>query len=374
MGAPAFKYRKLFIKHKIQKFSANFELYGDISRRITSLLTTITPNIEVYSVDESFLDLSGLQIDNYETWGRELCKIVQKWVGVPVSVGIAPTKTLAKAAVHLAKKEPENQGAFAFQGRTLESQKIALGAIPIGDVWGVGRRLAPKLKAEGIMNAYDYSQMNPRHAQELLSIRGRQSVAELNGLSCFPLEREERVRKSIARTRTFGHDTPHIEDLQAALANFMHAAAFRLRTSNLRAHNMSIFVTTNRFKPGYQYWNRQTYFEIATADTGQLIKAAVDLLDTCYRPGNSYHRAGIQLWNFIPENALQTDIFGTVNPKKENKKARRLRNIDAVNERYGKRTLRYATELLGTSHESKRNIRSPLYVSNWNELPLVKHR
>lgn len=369
MGAPAFKYRDLFIRHNIKKFSANFELYGDISRRVTDLLTTITPQIEVYSVDESFLDLSQLQISDYDAWGREVCKIVQRWIGVPVSIGIAPTKTLAKVAVDRAKKIPALRGALHI---TEQNRDHYLKQLPIQDVWGVGRRLAPKLKAEGVMNALDYSQMRPRHAQKLLSIRGRQSVAELNGLSCFPLEQESRVRQSIARTRTFGHDTSSKDSMQAALANFVHAAAFRLRMSKLRTQRLSVFVTTNRFKPGYNSWSEQTHFEVPTADTGQLISAAIKLLDACYQTNQTYHRAGVLLWDFVPDNTIQTDMFGKINIEHEDKALSRLEAVDTLNERYGKRTIRYATELLGTSHESRQSIRSPLYVSNWDDLPLVK--
>lgn len=371
MGAPAFKYRDLFAQHNIVKFSANFELYGDISRRITDLLTTVTPRIEVYSIDESFLELDTLHIRDYEAWGRQVRQNVLDWIGIPVSIGIAPTKTLAKAAVSIAKKNPEKGGTTSFQGQTLEKKRMLLKQVGVEDVWGVGRRLAPKLKAEGIMNALDYSNMRPRHAQKLLSIRGRQSVAELNGISCFPLEREERVRKSIARTRTFGHDTNNKDDLHAALANFVHAAAFRLRTSKLRAHYLSIFMTTNRHKPGYHVWSKQVYFAIPTSDTGQLIAAASKLLNEGYRSHLNYHRAGVQLWGFVPEDHLQTDVFGSMSPKQEARSAVRLKTVDTINERYGKRTVRYATELLGDAWESKQTIRSPRYVSNWSELPRV---
>lgn len=368
MAAPAFKYRDLFEKHRIVKFSANFELYGNISRRVTDLLTTVTPRIEVYSVDESFLDLSELPIKDYDAWGRVVRQNILDWIGIPVSIGIAPTKTLAKAAVSRAKKDPSLQGALHL---TDKNRTHYLQQVTIEDVWGVGRRLAPKLRAEGVMTALDYSRMRPKHVQRLLGIRGRQSISELNGLSCFPLEREKQVRKSIARTRTFGHDTNKLEDLQAALANFVSTAAFRLRTSKLRAHQLSIFATTNKHKPGYRTLSTETHFKVPTADTGQLIAAALKLLDMCYNPRLTYHRAGILLWNFVPEDELQIDIFGQIDIGKETKAAARLRAVDTINERYGKHTLCYATQLLGNAWESKHSIRSPRYVSDWGELPEV---
>ncbi|MDZ7786232.1 MAG: Y-family DNA polymerase [Candidatus Saccharibacteria bacterium] len=371
MGAPAFKYRDLFEKHKIVTFSANFELYGDISRRIIGLLATVTPKIEIYSVDESFLDLSELPTKDYEQWGRRVRQNILDWIGVPVSFGIAPSKTLAKAAVERAKKAPNLEGALSLQGASLQTIGKHLLRIPIEDVWGVGRRLAAKLKAEGVMNALDYARMRPAHAQQLLSIRGRQTVAELNGTSCFPLEREKRVRQSIARTRTFGRDTNKKEDLQAALASFVHAAAFRLRMSGLRTHGLSIFITTNQHKPGYGRWGGEAHFETPTADTGQLINAAMELLDGCYRAGHAYHRAGVLLGDFVPEDHLQTDILGAVDVKKEQSAERRLRAVDTLNERYGKHTVRYATELMGSAWESRQTIKSPRYVSDWDDIPLV---
>ncbi len=371
MGAPVFKFREVFERNKIVRFSANFELYGDISRRITDVLATITPHLEVYSIDESFLDLSELHITDYEAWGRAVRQNILDWIGIPVSIGIAPTKTLAKVAVDRAKKDTGSSGVFSFEAIPKEERDAALKRTPIESVWGVGRKFAPKLKSFGVMNALDYSRMNPRLAQKHLSIRGRQTITELQGVPCFKLELESRVRKSIARTRTFGSDTSHKEDLQAALANFVHAASFRLRTSHLRAQNLSIFVTTNRFKPGYQSWHREIKFNTPTADTGQLIESAIKLLDDCYQSGQTYHRAGVLLWGFTPDSVVQTDLFGQLNITQDATTTNRLRSLDLINERYGRRTIRYATELLGTSHESKQSIRSPRYVSDWGELPTV---
>lgn len=244
MAGAAFRYRDIFEKHGIVKFSANFDLYGDLSRRITELLTSVTPRIEVYSVDESFLDLQELHIEDYTAWGAYVREAVWKWIGIPVSIGIAPTKTLAKLASERAKKDPELGGVLNLYEESAPVIRHHLEAVPVQDVWGIGWRFAPKMRAEDITNARQLAQLQPKHAQQLMGIRGRQLIAELNGLSCFPLDREGKIRKSIARTRTFGHDTNDLGSLEAAIATFTTQAAFRLRTSGQVTKRAALFLTS----------------------------------------------------------------------------------------------------------------------------------
>jgi DNA polymerase V len=372
MAAPAFKYRDIFERHKVVKFSGNFELYGDVSRRITDLLTTITPRIEIYSVDESFLDLSQLIIEDYDEWGRMVCERVQQWIGVPVSIGIAPTKTLAKIATERAKKLPELRGALSLVGKPPSEVEKHLNGVQIKDVWGVGWRLAPKLRGEGVATALDLRRLRPRRAQQLMGIHGRQMVAELNGTSCYPLQREGKPRQSIARTRTFGEDTNDQRAIEAALASFVSKAAYRLRESGQVARRIGVFVQTNKHKPGFRSWNQATYFAIPSADTGRLIGAALELFGSFYNPALEYHRAGVYLWDFLPVDALQTDIFGNVDVGAETRSTTRMQTMDSINERYGRGTLHYAAEDLGNAWEPKHRLRSPRYVSRWEELPVVR--
>lgn len=371
MGAPAFKYRQLFQQHGVVTFSANFELYGDISRRITDILTSITPRIEVYSVDESFLDLSQLQIDDYEAWGKVVRERIGQWVGIPVAVGIARTKTLAKLACERAKRNPDAAGVIDLATCSVETRQRHLQQTPVRDVWGVGRRLSPQLQLEGITTAWDLARMRPRRARQLMGIHGRQMVAELQDISCYPLDRENKVRHSIARTRTFGQDTAELGAIESALASFAAKAGFRLRTSRQLTRRLGVFATTSRHKPGYRQWSQETYFVVPTADTGQLIQAAMQLFQSFYRPTVEYHRAGVWLHDFVPANRLQVDLFGTVDPVVQDQAARRMQAIDSLNERYGNRTVHHAAEDLGNAWEPKHQLRSPRYVSRWDELPVV---
>lgn len=368
MAAPAFKYKDIFRQHGVAQFSANFELYGDISRRITEVLTTITPRIEIYSVDESFLDLSELKIPDYEAWGKMVRDAISQWVGVPVSVGIAPTKTLAKLACEYAKKHQETAGVVLLSPQ----DSHILQAVDIKDVWGVGRRLAPKMRAEGIMNALDLSRMRSRHIQQLRGIPGRQLVAELGGTSCYPLERGGKRRQSIARTRTFGEDINNIGAIQSALATFAGKAAFRLRESGQLTQRMGVFAQTNKHKPGFQTWKNEAYFETPTADTGLLMGKAMELFENFYNATRSYHRAGIYLWDFLPANQVQTDLFGVVKPLEEAKSWSRMQAVDSLNERFGRKTISYAAEELGKAWKPKYQLRSPRYTTNLAELPSVR--
>ncbi len=368
MAAPAFKYRDIFERHKVVKFSANFELYGDISKRITMLLTSITPRIEVYSVDESFLDLSQLGIKDYEQWGQVVRQKILDWVGIPVSIGVAPTKTLAKLGAEYAKKHLETGGIATLQ----QNYDQILSATPVGDVWGVGWRGAPRWKAEGAHTVLDLANVTPTHAQQLFGIRGRQMVAELNGTSCYPLERQGKPQKSISRTRTFGEDTSAAHVIEAALASFTSQACYRLRHEGQLTKKAGLFLTTSRFKPGYKTWSREVAFSTPTADTGLVLGAIQDLFTDMFQGSQLYHRAGVFLYDFVPAGQLQTDLLGFVEPHSFDRSTARMQAIDNVNHRWGKRTIRTASEDLGNNWQPKHRLRSPRYVSNWHELPTAR--
>lgn len=381
MGAPAFKYKELFERHQVVKFSANFELYGNISRRITALLTSVTPRIEIYSVDESFLDLSSLPIDDYEAWGKQVRQRILDWVGIPVSIGIAPSKTLAKLANFQAKKNLELGGVLSFTEAPIDDkpprydQEKADRYLPrtsVGEIWGVGWRYAPKLRAEGIGNALDLSRVRPQHAQQLMGIHGRQLVAELGGTSCYPLELEGKLPKSISVTRTFGQDTTDCEVVEAAIVSFVARGAFKLRRSGQLTKRVSMFATTSKHKPGYTRWSREVVFNQPTADTELIIKTLTKLFRDIYRPGIMYHRAGILLHDFLPDAQLQTDLLGTVDTNQHDTAKSRMAAIDTINNKFGSHKIRYAAEDLRQNWQPIRKIRSPRYVSNWDELPIVK--
>ena len=369
MGAPAFKFRRDFEAKGIVQFSANFELYGNISRRITDILRRVTPRIEVYSVDESFLDLSALPISDYLAWGKAVRTQVLREVGVPVSIGIAGSKTLAKLGADLAKKHTEQEGVISFIGLEPDQKDKLLNMTPLRDIWGVGWRLEPKLRAEGLGSALALSRVRPQRAQQIMGVRGRQLVSELNGMSCFPLEHEAVIRQSLARTRMFGEDTSAFHVLEAAIATLTAQAAGRLRSEQLLAKQAAFFITTNKHKPGYRRWTREVRFTTPTNDTGLLINALLSELHEIFSPRQRYHRAGVLLSDFVALGHLQTDLLGFVQSNAHDHSLARMQAVDAINGRFGKNRVHYAAEDLSRAWEPKRKLRSPRYVSNWNELP-----
>jgi DNA polymerase V len=369
MGAPAFKYRQIFRSHDVVQFSANFELYGDISQRIVRLLTSITPHTEVYSVDESFLDLSELNIPSYSEWGRAIRARIWREIGVPVSVGVAPTKTLAKLASERAKKDPELAGVLAWPELTPAEQTGRLTQTPIRDLWGIGRRLAPRLQAEGIANAYQLANLRPQLAQQLMGIHGRQMASELNGVSCYPLELTEKLQKSIMRGRTFGEDTDQLYVLEAAIATLTGRAALRLRREGCLARRAAVLLHTNRHKPGYRSWYLPIDFTTPTNDTGLIAARLIAEAAKVYSPAQKYHRANVYLYDFVPENSIQTDLLGVLNIVRQEQAQARLQAIDAINARFGKDRIHFAAEDLGHSWEPQHKLRSPRYTTRWSELP-----
>lgn len=372
MGAPAFKWRQFFEDNKVVQMSGNFELYGDMSRRITSLLTTVTPRIEVYSVDESFLDLSELDIADYTAWAREVRALILQWTGIPVSIGIAPTKTLAKLASDRAKKEPELAGVLDMMSLSPEQRKPYLERMSLSGVWGVGWRLAPRLQAEGLLNAGDIAKLPPRLAQSWMGIRGRQLVAELNGTPCFELEMFGKIAQSISSTRTFGHDTNQLHVLEAALANFAAKACFRLREGEQLARKAGFFMSTNRHKPGYKMISREVKLPMPSADTGYITGVLNQELAKVFNNKEWYHRAGVWLNDFVPQKDLQIDLLGNIDPAKHDADTNRMQALDKLNNRYGRRTVRYASEDLSTTWQPLKELQTPRYTTQWGELPKVR--
>ena len=373
MGAPAFKYRELFKREGVVQFSANFELYGDISKRIIHILTELTPRTEIYSIDEAFLELSQLATTDYKAVAKQLRDRISNEVGIPVSIGLAHSKTLAKLASNFAKKHPEDQGVTDLTGNKKANAQL-LASTPIENVWGVGWRFAPKLRGEGLATAADLAALPPKRAKQLMGIRGEQMVRELNNETCFDFAALETKPKSISRTRTFGEDTNQFNVIESAIASFATQAAFRLRTSGQLSRRAGLFMMTNRHKPGFQSRSEEIVFDTPTADSGELISRLVEKAVEMFEVGQSYHRAGIWLHDFVSDAHLQTDLLGIVDVGKHQKAAGRMRSLDGLNRRFGRGTVKYAAEKLASAWQPKQRIRSPRYTTSWDELPVVRFR
>lgn len=373
MAAPAFKYRETFQKHQVVSFSANFELYGDVSARITNLLMSITPHTEVYSVDESFLDLSELEITDYTGWGLEVRRQVLQFIGVPVSIGIAPSKTLAKLASDRAKKDPELGGVLSLGLGENPDDDFRLHQTPINSIWGVGWRLAPRLKAEGIHTARDLKYFSTKRAGQLMGVHGRQMVAELNNISCKPLQMSHKSQQQIMRGRQFGEDTNDQQAVEAAVASLTSKAAVHLRREQLLAQQAAVIIRTNRHKPGYQQRSQVVHFDVPTADTGHIAAKLTEALDTIFSASQFYHKADVLLFDLVPAATLQTDLFDQIGrPELHDKQKSRMAAVDALNTRYGANHVRYAAQDLSNRWRPRHRLGSPAYTTKWDELPVIR--
>ncbi len=372
MGAPAFKYKELFTSHDVIQFSANFELYGDISSRIIDILTNITPRTEVYSVDESFLDLSELDIKGYMTWAQEIREHIFRSVGVPVSIGIAPSKTLAKLAAERAKKDPKLAGVLDIQDIAEETVDQYLAITPVEEIWGIGRRLAPKVRAESVATALDLKHMSTRLAGKLMGVHGKQLVHEMNGISCHEFSPEHNPRKSIMRGRTFGEETNNFSVIEAAIANQAVAAARRLRKNNSVVERAYVFLSTSRHKPGYTQLSAGVRFATPTADSGKIAGELIAALRSIYRCELKYYRGNVLLPELIPASSLQLDLMGEVDHVESDDSRSRMAAVDDLNRRYGTGAVRFAAEKLSARWQPRKNLRSARYTSSWNELPGAK--
>jgi len=271
----------------------------------------------------------------------------------------------------VAKQHEGHRGVYSFVDLTEEEQNNILASMPIRDVWGVGRKLSPKLRAEGINNARALAELRPQRAQQLMGIHGRQLVSELQGISCYPLDMAGTAAKSIMRSRTFGEDTSEAHVLEASIATLSAQAAFRLRRAGQSARRIGFFMNTNRHKPGYRQWSRELRLNTPTDDTGKIIALLAHELAAIYQRGQSYHRLGVYLYDLIDSKLLQTDLLGTIKVTGYDRDQARMAALDQINRRFGKGHLYYAAEDLSKHWEPKHHLRSPRYVSAWGELPVA---
>lgn len=370
MGAPLFKYESIIEAKKITYFSANFRLYGDISQRIMSILEQYAPYIEQYSVDEAFLEIGSLSINDYLEWGRKLRSHVLQWTGIPVSVGIAPTKTLAKAAVERAKKDESSRGVLSFMGNKIRTQHMKV--LPVEDVWGVGRRLAPRLHGYGIRSAHDLSRVDSNWIQQITSVVSARMVKELQGIDCFGLDitYNQPSKHTIAATRTFGKRVTAQFELEQAIASFSARAAHKLRRQHQLASEVSIFATTGKHSSMQRTIKARLPFDTATADTGFITEKAIEALTQVYDQDFAYKRAGIMLTGLVPEYAQQLSLSQPQPNFQQREELMRV--MDQVNQKWGGHTLNMAAEGVGGSWHSKREHTSKQYTTNWEQLPKVK--
>ena len=364
MGVPVFEAEKVIEENNVEVFSSNYALYADMSGRVMKTLSTFTPDMEVYSIDEAFLNLAGFN-RSLTDYGRKICQTVKKWTAIPVTVGIARTKTLAKIANRIAKKSGRADGVEDLTDSALLNEILA--AIPVEKIWTVGIKTTIKLKRAGIETALDLQRADINWIRQKFGVVGVRTVYELRGISCYPLEQNPPVKKSIAVSRSFGKPVESIEGLKEAVATYCSRAGEKLRQQGLAAGLMTVYVTTSRFIKNKYFNSRTIDFPVATSDTKELIGGALLCIDKLYRRGFLFKKAGIVLSSLVSESRIQGNLFDTV----DREKSRRLMQvIDAVNTRLNS-PLRWAAEGLNQPWKVKFNRRSYRYTTRWDELPPV---
>jgi DNA polymerase V len=366
MGAPYFKIQQYCKQEGIAVFSSNFALYGDLSQRVMQIISGYAQRSEVYSIDEIFLDLSDMPMD-LTTYCQGICSTVKKWTGIPISIGIAPTKTLAKLANRLVKKGLSTHGAV-LDWRTLGSHDEILETIALDDIWGISRHWSEKLMALGIHNALALKQTEPKRMRQQFGVIMERIVCELRGISCIPLEAMPTAKKQIMTSRSFGEKLTEFADLRAAVTHFAARAGEKCRRQQLAAQALTVFIQTSPFDSKHpQYGNSATTeFELPTDDSAALIQAAHQGLERIFRQGYSYQRAGILLPDLLPTGVVQMSLFDTGEHSARSEQLMAI--LDNINRLHGKKTIQYASEILSTRWHMRQQFKSPSYTTNWREL------
>ncbi|QIL78322.1 Y-family DNA polymerase [Hymenobacter sp. HDW8] len=381
MGDPYFQVKPLLQQHDVAVFSSNYALYGDMSRRVMWYLSQVVPEVEIYSIDEAFLDLHGLErfvVDSLEAFARQVRAGVLARTGIPTCVGVAPTRTLAKLANRLAKKKPELAGVCYLD--TDERRRWALEQVAVEDVWGIGRQYATKLHRLGIPTAADLARCSPAFArQHLGGVVGERLVRELQGFPCqglAPSEDGTLARRSLCCSRTFGRPLTAFPDVLGAVSAFAARAAEKLRRQGDAAHTMTVFLSKSRYGLEPPPYSCSTLFTlpVATSDTGELVRYARAALKKLWQPGTRYTKAGVILDGLEPAGQTQLGLFEAA-PVSE-KRLRLMAELDALNRRFGKGTVQLAATALPAGQHvapwaGQAQWRTPQYTTRLEDLLLV---
>lgn len=370
MGVPAFQIKAEMQRHGILAFSSNYALYADLSSRVMRTLEEMAPRVEVYSIDEAFLDLTGIESAiSLVEFGQQVRERIGHWIGITVCVGIAPTKTLAKLANHAAKKYPATQGVVDLTNQDRQRRLLAL--VPVDDVWGVGRRLSKRLNALGITTALDLANASPRAIRDQFSVVLERTVRELNGESCIELEEIPPTKKQIVCSRSFGVKVTQFELLREAVCEYATRATEKLRKEQQQAKVMTVFIRTSPFKDNEPQYSNSASGEllIPSCDTRDFIELANHLLKRIWKDGFRYAKAGVMLSDFYDPGMFQPGLFDDVSTRSNSQQLMSV--LDTINQS-GAGKVFFAGQGTKKDWSMKREHLSPAYTTRWDQLPRVK--
>ena len=364
MGVPAYQIKDLVKQHDVAVFSSNYVLYGDMSGRVMSMLAELAPEIEVYSIDEAFLNLAGIKY--LQSLGANIVRKVSRGTGIPVSLGIAPTKTLAKMANKFAKKYPAYNRLCIID--TEEKREKALKLFEIGDVWGIGRRQAAKLEKQGVKTAFDFTQLPGSWVRKNMTVVGERTWKELRGISCIDMESAPPAKKQICTSRSFGKMVEDIDTMSEAIATHASACAKKLRQQKSYAMSLMVFIHTNNFREDLpQYWkNTIIKLPVPTSDTLEIVHYALEGLKSIFMPGYQYKKAGVIITEIV--TSAQLGLFDTVDREKREKL---MQAIDKVNGEH-RHLVKLAVQGNGRDWKLKQEQLSKRYTTDINEVLTIK--
>ncbi|MBJ6119502.1 Y-family DNA polymerase [Pontibacter sp. BT310] len=363
MGTPYFQARPQLEKDGVAVFSSNYELYGDMSRRVVETLQQFTPNLEVYSIDESFLDLGDFYKIDLQSYAKTIKETVFQWTGIPVAVGVATTKTLAKVANRLSKKSTKADGVLVLTDeRHIEA---ALKRTDVGSVWGIGRRYATKLAGLGIHTAWDLRNVTDGFAKKHLTVVGLRTVKELRGESCMELEHMPPAKQNICTSRSFGETLTELTDLEEALATHTVRCAMKLRKQKSCAGVITVFLMTNRFTEQHYYYSRTIKLDSPTSSELDLLRHATRALKQLYRPGLQYKKAGVIVSDIVPANQVQLSLLSSQNTERDTKL---MHVLDDLREKYGNKFVKYGVQGTGKKWQLKEEHISACYTTDLSGL------
>ncbi|MGK7286717.1 Y-family DNA polymerase [Buttiauxella agrestis] len=372
MGGPYFKQKDLFRQQGVTAFSSNYELYADMSHRVMMTLEEICPRVEIYSIDEAFCDFSGVShCRNLKNLGREIRSTLSQRTHLTVGVGIAQTKTLAKLANHAAKQWPlESGGVVDLSGR--ERQRQLMAAFPVGEVWGIGRRISKKLEAMGIKTTLQLADADIRFIRKHFSVVLERTVRELRGESCLGFEEFAPTKQEIICSRSFGERLTEYEHMRQAICSYAARAAEKLRGEHQYCRHISAFVKTSPFTVNEPYYGNQAMVKLLTPtqDTRDIIDAATRCLNTIWRGGHHYQKAGVMLCDFFSQGIAQLNLFDE-NPPRANSEML-MQVIDDINKKKGKGTIYFVGQGIEQPWQMKRAMLSPRYTTRLSDLLRVK--
>ena len=374
MGQPVFECRALIEQHHIQVFSSNYPLYADVSDRIMKLLATFSPRIEVYSIDEAWIDLSHIAIACLSDYGREIRETVWRFTGIPVSLGIAKTKSLSKVATEIVKKQPSYHGVLSLVQSSSEELDELLENLSVQDVWGIGSRYSRLLQSRNILTARDLKYANQRWIRKHLTVVGERTVLELRGVACIPLETQPKPKKGIMTAKSFGKPVESEEELLEAISTYTARAAEKLRKQESAASCISVFLHTNAFKKDApQYSNSiSRVLPFPTSFTPDFLNVARKMAHSIYREGYAYSKCGVFLSKIVPQEVLQADLFGEYSTEREYTKARLMCVVDLLNQWWGNNTIFFGAQGIDRVWKMRQERRSPRYTTRWGEIVVVR--